>query len=432
MTLRQLVLVLAGSVGARLLGAALGLLTQVMVARLFPQSDVGVIFLAMSMAAIFSLIVSAGYPTLALTELPRLLYFNRQKVLRAFHGAFLRDWVYINIALAAIVAVIAYFSTIDHGIKLALVFGLLSSPVSALIRYSSAMANSLKRFSVAFLPDNVARPGFLLIYVATSVAFGIPLTVFSVLTAFVASNALAAFGQLPFIRDKGLKLADWARTRPALSKVVRARAYSLAIVAGVSTLFADIVTLLGGFLLTKEDVALLGVTIRLAAIAGFVIQSSQQYVLPDLAAALASRNEKATHGILYRLNGLTTGLILACLLGAAILGKFALGVFGKAYAEGYLLLILFMVAQSVRAFGGMNQVILSVAGKQMRTAWACLAALVLLVVSWLLLVPHLGLLGVGFAVIVAELSWALLLAWQAQSVTGQRADLFWVLLKKPS
>ena len=37
-----------------------------------------------------------------------------------------------------------------------------------------------------------------------------------------------------------------------------------------------------------------------------------------------------------------------------------------------------------------------------------------------------GLLGIGYAVIAAELGWMLILAYQANVLCGRRADLLWL------
>jgi O-antigen/teichoic acid export membrane protein len=427
MTRKGLLAALAGSVGARLAGAGLGLLTQILIARTFPQSDVGTIFLTMSMAAIMSLIVTVGYPALALTELPRFQHFRNKKAVGMLLGLALRDWFCLTLILIALVFVATVFLPFSPSMKLALVFGLLSSPVSALIRNQSAIANADKRFAVTFVPDNIVRPGLFMLFIASAYLSGWHPTLSVVLAAFVFSNGVTAIVQFPFIRDLLPNLKYLPRPRPDFSRVIRRRSIAIAVVMAVATLFADIITILGGLFLPLEDVGVLGVTIRLAAIAGFFIQAAQQLVMPDLSVSIASKDTQRTRSILFRLNAMTTAVILAAFLGAMMLGRYILSIFGEEYATGYSLLLLFMVAQSIRAFSGMNQAILSISGHQVRTVAACLIAVAFLVALWLLIVPSLGLKGIGFAVIGAELAWCISLAAQAQALTGTRADVLWVV-----
>jgi O-antigen/teichoic acid export membrane protein len=131
-----------------------------------------------------------------------------------------------------------------------------------------------------------------------------------------------------------------------------------------------------------------------------------------------------------RMNVMTLLLIGAALLGAIVLGEWVLDMFGSDYVRGANILVLFLVAQAVRALSGMNQHLLSIKGYQMRTAGACLTALLVLVLSAVLLTRVFGMEGMAYALLLAELAWLVLLASQAQSLCGRRADLFWMLQKR--
>ena len=60
MTSTKMLQLLLGSVVTRFLGAGIGLGTQLILTRSFLPEDVGIIFLAMSMAAILSVFVSGS------------------------------------------------------------------------------------------------------------------------------------------------------------------------------------------------------------------------------------------------------------------------------------------------------------------------------------------------------------------------------------
>ena len=71
MSLWRMILTAINLVGVRFGGAAMGLVSQILLARLLPQEDVGVVLMGMSAAAILSLMMTAGYPSLTMTILPR-------------------------------------------------------------------------------------------------------------------------------------------------------------------------------------------------------------------------------------------------------------------------------------------------------------------------------------------------------------------------
>lgn len=427
MTLGKMIQLALGSVGSRLAGAGISLITQLVLTRSFPAADVGVIFLAMSMAAIFSLIVSAGYPSLSLTQLPRFQALGLNRLIAAFHGAFLRDFAFVTAILFAMIFMVVMFAPIDPGLRTALIFGCLSAIPSGLMRYNGSLANTLRRYRLAFLPDFIFRPGLFFIYIAGAFILGFQLSLIHVLWAFIVSNLIVASVWAYLMRSDGLQFSHWWQVKPKLTAALRGRLVALMIVAAVTTLFSDVVTLIGGFLLPHEQVALLGLTIRLASLAGFVIQASQQFVLNDLTHAITVHDTRTANSILLRMNLMTIGTVVAALLAAVFFGRYFLSFFGAVYAEGHWLLALFIIGQAVRAVSGMNQHMLSIGGHQLRSAMACLVGVIILIASWLVFQPFIGLLGVGFAVITAELAWGLIVGSETQKLTGRRGDMFWLL-----
>jgi O-antigen/teichoic acid export membrane protein len=426
MSLWRTILLAVNLVGVRFAGAAIGLASQILLARLLTQNDVGIVFMGMSAAAFISLLITGGYPTLAITCLPRYYALGRKNLVRAFHFATLRDSLWISLATFALAAIVYFWLPLNDGIKTALLFGCLSAPASAFIRMNSAAANSVRRYALSYVPDFLYRPGLLLAFLLVAWALGMRLGVVQVLMAFVVMNTIVALGQAWFIRGEGIFSGlKWPR-RHDLASLLRGRAAALVVVGAVAASFADIVTLIAGFFLPAEKVALVGVAIRLAALAGFITQATQQFILPDLTAAMTRGTAQQVQAILLRINVIGLGAILACVVGAMLFGTWALRIFGAEYEAGHWPLVLFMVSQAFRAASGMNQHLLSLAGYQIRTAGSCLVAMGVLIGGTALLAPSLGVMGLAIAVILADAVWAALLALQAQRLTGRRGDILGV------
>jgi O-antigen/teichoic acid export membrane protein len=417
---------LMGVVGSRFLGAGLGFASQFVLARLLPVADVGVVFLAMSSAAFVSLALIGGYAMLAMTQVPRLATFKKPKLLLSFHQSALWD-AGIMLVLSAIVIGIAIWAIdFTQGQKLALIFGLISAPASGLLRYNSVIANSMRRFELSYVPDFLVRPILLLAGLLLPWMLGLKFGVISVLILFVSIVYIVGLGQTALLGSRNILAAGLEKPRARFSAALRGRVLSLTIVSAVALAFADIVTLVAGLILPEHDVAIIGVTVRLAAIAGFVLQAGQQFILPDLTEALVRRENDHANMLLKRINLTTLAVVGAALVGAIVLGPFALSFFGTDYIVGAHVLVLFIVGQSVRGLGGMNQHILSMNGHQTRTAGACLLALGFFICLSTLLCRTMGFVGMGYAVIVAEFVWQLALAAQAQNLCGRRGDLLWL------
>jgi hypothetical protein len=78
---------LAGFVGARLAGAAIGFISQFLLARLLSVADVGVVLMGMSAASFVSLGANGGYALLAMTQLPKIATHGRQRLIDAFNNS---------------------------------------------------------------------------------------------------------------------------------------------------------------------------------------------------------------------------------------------------------------------------------------------------------------------------------------------------------
>jgi O-antigen/teichoic acid export membrane protein len=432
MSLWRIILLAVNLVGVRFGGAAIGLASQILLARLLTQHDVGVVFLGMSAAAFISLLITGGYPILAITCLPRYYALGRKNLVRAFHAALLQDSLWITLVSFALAAMAYFWLPLNDGLKIALLFGCLSAPAAALIRINGAVANSVRRYALSYVPDFLYRPGLLLAYLLFAWAMGIQLSVAHVLWAFVVMNTIVALAQAWLIGEDGARSGLKWSGRHNLAPFLRSRAAALVLVGLVTASFADIVTLIAGFFLNTADVALVGVTIRLAALAGFITQATQQFILPDLTAAMTRGTSQQVHALLLRINMIALAAILACVAGAALFGPWALRIFGPEYELGHWPLVLFMISQAFRAASGMNQHLLSLAGYQIKTAGSCLVAMAVLIGATALFTPDHGVMGLAYAVLIADAVWAGLLALQTQRLTGRRGDIIGVLLEKKS
>ncbi len=422
MPLWRMILTAVNLVGVRFGGAAIGLVIQVLLARMLAQEDVGVVFMGMSASAIMSLAMTAGYPALTMTVLPRYYALGRKTLVQAFHRAAWRDTFIVTSVLVVIGIVAWLFAPLSPELRAALIFGALTAPGGALIRLTSSVANSQRRFQLSYVPDFIFRPGLLLLFLVAMWVLGLSVDRTGVMAAMIAIITAVAIGQAIILGRDPLPRTLRAG-RHDLAPALRGRAASMVLIAAVTMAFADIVTLVGGLFLPAYDVAQLGIAIRLAALAGFVIQVTQNFILPDLSAAVVAGDRRLAQTFILRINLIAFGSIACCVLATVFFGPWILAVFGEEYQGAHWPLVLFMVSQLFRAAGGMNQHLLSLQGYQARSASACAAAVALLFAAASLLTPMLGLMGVAIAVILSEAAWAGILGLQAHRYSGYRGDL---------
>jgi O-antigen/teichoic acid export membrane protein len=389
-----------------------------------------VVFLGMSAASFVSLAAGGGYSLLATTELPKLTAHGRLSLAEAFNKVAAMDSVIAYGLLIALGLIIVSFVDLTAGQKLALYFGFLCTPASLLIRYNASMAMAVRLFTVAYAPDFLFRPSAFLVGLLAGALAGWVDSAATALTVFVTVTYLTAVGQAVALKGHGISLRHFSWPKTAFAKRVRAKAFSLTLVSATMLAFADIVILVSGFVLPEKDVAVVGIAMRLAAIAGFVLQAGQMLVATDFTQALVRREDDVVNALLKRINYTTLAIVLCGLAGALVLGDFVLGMFGDIYRQGKWLLVLFMIGQSLRSLGGMNQQILSINGFQLRTAGACLLTLCVLLCLSIVLCKAFGPVGIGYAVVGAEIMWLIALATQVQQLCGRRGDVLWVLQQR--
>lgn len=409
-------------VGARVAAAAFGLLSQLALARVFAPADVGVYLLTMSVMAIASLLMTGGYPALGFTYLARYQSLARASLVAAFHAAALRTTLILSV-VTALLAVAAYFTPALAPMRPAILFGALAAPGLALIRLNNAAANSIRRFDLSFIPDFVLRSGFLFAAIIAIITLAHQPEMVWILWAIVISTYAAAAIQAALLGRAGVVAKVFSSHRRSLAPYYRLRAAALLVGAFVTFAFAEIVTLVSGLLLLPADVAVVGIAVRLASIAGFVVQTMQVFAIPDLTDTMARGTPAAADRLMRRTNFVNFALMLAAILVMLVLGDWALSLFGPDYLAGKWALILFLLSQTVRSAGMMNNHLLSLAGHQSRTAMVCAVSLIVLLGAAACLTPYLGVTGMGWAALAAESVWAIGLAVSAHSLIGRRGDL---------
>ena len=423
----RFVLPVFGLMGARLSGAAFGFLSQILLARTFSAHDVGIAFLAMSIASFVSLLITCGYTTLALTYLARYLSLGRKLLVEGFLSAMRRDMAIASVIVLLLALAAFWLLPMPDGVDKAVLFGCLAALPLAAIRLNNSVANAQRRFALSYVPDFVLRPGLLLAFVACIVLFNIQRNIDYVLIALVVLTIAVAVGQAVLLGTDNALVSPARKPSRDLRGLYRSKAAAMLVIAIVAQASADLVVMLGGIFFPPSEVAVLGVAVRLSALVGFFSMASQQFVLRDLTGAIAKSTRSEVDALLLRTNVAGLATMTAAILFVVIFGGLLLGIFGSEYTAGYWPLLLFMVGQGLRTSSGMNGHLLALGGHQIRSAVMCLGAVAVLVLLSAFFAPLWGITGIALASVIAEAFWAIGLAALTQRLEGRRGDIFAVL-----
>ncbi|MEQ9143416.1 MAG: lipopolysaccharide biosynthesis protein [Parvibaculaceae bacterium] len=407
-------------VGARISGAFVGVLTQMLLARLLSAPEIGVFFVATSLAAVLAIICTLGYPML----MPKIAAEAQERgvpsLLRAFVSRARTDAALLCGLSVAALAAVAWGAPEDAGVpRAALIFAALTLPAFALLRLNGSLANAQRRFELGFLPDLFLRPLLLLALVLGLWAASPLLSIEAVLAGHVAIAAGLAVWQMRRLagrrhseamaphEDSAALAADWRR-----------RAAPLVIAALFIGVFADLDIVLASLFLDGEQLGVFGVCLKISLFTGFGIQAVHQLILRDTADALRTDDARSTHAVMARANLLSLIGSVGSAIVVLVAGREILGFFGEEFVAGYGCLVLLMLAQVVRAAAGPATQVLTLSGHEKACLPVFLTSLVALAASNAVFIQFWGLLGAATAVLAVSALWSGWLAMLAHRKLG--------------
>ncbi|MCE8000264.1 MAG: oligosaccharide flippase family protein [Rhodobiaceae bacterium] len=397
---------------ARVGGTGLGFLIQLALVRLMPPVDYGIYVVAMSLAAVLSIVCAFGMPSVA----ARFVAAYQEAGDKARLAGFLRSSLGSIAGMSALIALVAIVTVwsglIDTSYQVPLVLACLIGPVLAAMRFGGALSNAARRFYLTYLPDVMFKPVLLVAGLAGIYVLAYPLTTTNVLLVHLAVLFAACFVLWMCLRPR--RQFSLEGVEPVTdSSTWRRAATPMIFVTLLTSFLADIDILLLSTLLPADQVGIFSVCLRIMLLIEFGIQTVFQMTTPDLAEAQARDDSTLMKAAMRRAQHTTFGFTLVALCGVALLGEWLLLLFGETFTTGASALTFLVVGQVVRsAFGPVTQV-LTVAGAQMRSLVSYGVALLVLIVGNVFLVPTMGLEGAAMMLSCAMVLGTIL---QAQSL----------------
>ena len=415
--------------GARLVGASVGLISQVLLARLLGAEALGHVYLALSLAAVLAVICGLGLPSVtsrfiaqhgARRDLAGLAAFIRGSRLSTALAAF------VTVTLCGLVVLV--WPADEHGGRLVLALGLATVPAFLALRLNGAIANGYRRFGTSYLPDLLGRPVLLLIaagIIATGLTYN---CAYTALSLHLAGISLLAFWQYRAVNrildDEKSRMQPAEEPESPPKRRWLHHAMPMVPLALFTSMFADLAILFAGPFLAPDALATFGVCLKLALLIGFAVQVLHQITLPDAADAYVGEQHGLLRRLITRANGLGMMVCLASTIGVTVLGQWILGLFGPEFLAGHLCLVILSLSQLVRASLGPASHILALAGQERSTIPVSIVSMAALGVLNAVLIPTFGLVGAALSVLLTTLIWA---GWLA-ALSHRRAGVVTILL----
>ncbi|MBX3488011.1 polysaccharide biosynthesis C-terminal domain-containing protein [Parvibaculum sp.] len=380
--------------GIRIAGAAIALLSQVLLARWMGAYEYGIFAYVWVWVIVLGIVVPMGFGTSILRFVPE---YRAKAKWRRMAGMLTASF-YIVLALGIATAFVgvailwAARGHIESYYILPLAVALLCVPAFALTDWQEGAARAFGWVNLAYIPSYIVRPLAIVAFAGAILLFSGTPTGLQVMFAALAATVLTLVGQ------RVLLMRRVARTVPPAKPVFHVRHWvvvsaPLVLVEGLFLVLINTDIVLLGYFVDPDEIGVYFAVTRIANLMAFICFALSALAVPKFAElhAAGKRDELQNfmHGVIQWIfwPTLAAGLFLLAI------GEFALGLFGEGFAVGYPVLWLLMLGFLARAATGPIEYLLNMTGNQNATAIAYSCAAVLNVALNLVLVPRFGLEG---------------------------------------
>lgn len=392
----------AFSIIARFAGVGLNFAVAIVITRTLPMNEAGMLFMLMTLVTGISLFSRVGVEQWLVREVAGLPEEGlAQAQLRYLHSAFrvllLTSLVFTLLWLAISPVLKRYL--FDGDIQLGLLWvAVLGIFFFNLVMTNSAFMKAAHHISESLLIQN-ALPAVCMMLAILLFWPWFPVNQ-NYLWIYTLSLALAGIASFYWLRAWLPSVKT--REQPLPRQEVFQSAIPLAPVSyfAFMMLWAD--TLMTGWLLTNEDVALFTVAARLSFVSGFFLGALDATIYPRLL-RMHKQNPEKLRKFFWQATLLVAGVLTVVTLIIAAVGKPVLAVFNEGYVQAATTLTILLLGQLVRGLG-ITFSFMFIIREQVRYLNILLfvALLANVLANWLL-IPQYGIEGAAMATLAANL-----------------------------
>ena len=403
----------------RIAGAALALLSQVVLARLMGSFEFGIYVLVWTVTLILGDLACFGFHTTIIRYVPQYLQKHQSNDARGI----LRTGPVFALISASIITLIAILVLNSLSAEFepyywpAFLIGILCIPAIALGNISDGTARSQGWILAALSPGYVLRPLMMLLVFVLLLLTGWEAQATTALIAAFSGTSLTVIGQQIFLRNRIAKVLPKGTSHYHLREWIRV-SLPIFLIEGFFFLLINIDVLMVGRMMEPDSVALYFAVTKVLALAHFVYFAVKSSVAQRYSQLLHSGDTQAFQD--FARNSARWTFWPTLLLGLLLLagGWPLLALFGHEFTQGYPLLFILIFGVIARASVGPCESLLSMSGNQNICALLYALALVVNVSLNLTLIPLLGLSGAAIATVCAMATEAATLSYAVRKYLG--------------
>lgn len=386
----------------RVFGAALALLSQVVLARLMGSFEFGIYVLVWTVTLILGDLACFGFHTTIIRYVPQYLQHHQKENARGILRAG-PVFALISASFITLITIVLFnsFSTQFETYYWApFIIGICCIPAIALGNIFDGTARSQGWIIAALGPGYILRPlMMLLIFIVLLLAGWQPQATTALIAAF-SGTTLTAIGQQLFLRKRIIGVLQKGAGNYHFREWIRV-SLPIFLIEGFFFLLINIDVLMVGRMMEPDSVALYFAVTKVLALAHFVYFAVKSSVAQRYSQLLHSGDQQAFSDFARNTARWTfwPSLLLGALLLAA--GWPLLALFGQEFTKGYPLLFILILGVIARASVGPCESLLSMSGNQNICALLYALSLIVNIALNITLIPLIGLSGAAIATVCA-------------------------------
>ncbi len=393
------------------IGAGLGFVLQVCLARWMGASEYGFYVYVIAWATLGAMFSALGFGPSLLRFVPEYKTNQDESRLKGVLQGSLGIAIITSVAFAVLASGVVILLNMQRGVDHAasIIIGFWVIPFLAINTLSMNMLRGVRKMTAAYVPSQILRPVIIIIgsYIIFSsggyASLGSDAVLIITIIALVVVELFAGWQIHKFLPlgEKKVRatyeIRNWLRI-----------SLPLLLIGGFVKIIKQTDILMIGMFLTSAHVGYYNAAVKTANLASFALSSVNGIAAPMIASTYAEGNPGKLQKLMIRVTQLILVPSLLMTIGVILLSTLILGAFGSEFREAQWSLIILAIAQFIRATTGPVGYLLELTGHQDESAKVRAASAGLNIVLNVVGISFFGITGAALATaisIIVERIW---------------------------
>ena len=393
-------------------GAGVSMLAHLFIARVIGQSEYGVYALMLSWIGVLSVVAQMGQDASVVRFLPTYIARRQWGYVRGLRCA-IGTWVFLTaVVIGGLGCAWVHWSGPAHSASWRATFyiGFATLPLMTQLDQSGAFLRALKHAAASMVYSNLVRKlaliGVLGIVVLAGVRADAPLAALATALATLIALVLSAWHLRRKWPAEGKLAEPGYASRSWLAMGGKLGIMSTVIVAGR---WLDVLIL--GAMVQPSLLGAYYAAVQIAALAWYGANAANVILGPMLAERYDAQDYRGLEVVARRAAWYAFLVALACAVLFALVGRWALGLFGSGFEAAYVPMLILLLAYCIAGALGDAPLVLSMTRYQLASSLFSAAGVVANCVVAILLIPRFGPVGAALGALSSQLVWRLSSFW---------------------